>query len=289
MKVMVLVKASKDSEAGKMPTQELLTEMGKFNEELVKAGIMLAGEGLHPSSKGVRVRFSGKNRMVIDGPFAETKELVAGYWIWQVKSMDEAIAWLKRCPCPMPEESDVEIRPIFSPEDFGAAFTPELQEQEARMQATIEENAESGSKDSRVFITTRQFDAPREKVYRAFSDPKILAKWWGPNGFTNTINDFDLRPGGMWRFVMHGPDGTDYQNVSEFIEVAPNERIVFWHGKPIHQFRMTMSYADEAGKTRLTWRMVFESVEEADKVRGFVPHANEQNFDRLAAALKSMS
>ncbi len=138
MKVMVLVKASKDSEAGVMPSTQLLSDMGKFNEELVKAGIMLAGEGLHPSSKGVRVRFSGKNRTVIDGPFAETKELVAGYWIWQVKSMDEAIAWLKRCPCPMTDESDVEIRPIFSAEDFGAAFTPEMQSKEAGMRAEIE-------------------------------------------------------------------------------------------------------------------------------------------------------
>jgi AraC family transcriptional regulator len=138
MKVMVFVKASKDSEAGKMPSQELLTAMGKFNEELVKAGIMLSGDGLHPSSKGVRVRFSGKERMVIDGPFAETKELVAGYWIWQVKSMDEAIAWLKRCPNPMPEDSDFEIRPIFSPEDFGAAFTPELQDREKQMRAAVE-------------------------------------------------------------------------------------------------------------------------------------------------------
>src|ERR1700704_5892593 len=138
MKVMVLVKASKDSEAGVMPSTQLLSDMGKFNEELVKAGIMLAGEGLKPSSQGVRVRFSGKNRTVIDGPFAETKELVAGYWIWQVKSMDEAIAWLKRCPCPMKEESDVEIRPIFSAEDFGEAFTPELQKQEERLRAEIE-------------------------------------------------------------------------------------------------------------------------------------------------------
>jgi hypothetical protein len=145
MKVMVLVKASKDSEAGLMPTQQLLTEMGQFNEELVKAGIMLAGEGLHPSSKGVRVRFSGKERIVIDGPFAETKELVAGYWIWQVKSMDEAIAWLKRCPNPMTEDSDVEIRPIFSPEDFGEAFTPELQKQEERLRAEIKSRASTPS------------------------------------------------------------------------------------------------------------------------------------------------
>jgi hypothetical protein len=138
MKVMVIVKASKDSEAGVMPSEQLLREMGQFNEELVKAGVMLAGEGLHPSSKGVRVRFSGKNRSVTDGPFAETKELIAGYWIWQVKSMEEAVAWLKRCPNPMNEDSEVEIRPIFSPEDFGEAFTPELQKQEERLRAKIE-------------------------------------------------------------------------------------------------------------------------------------------------------
>jgi hypothetical protein len=133
MRVMVLIKADKNSEAGVMPEEKLLTEMGAFNEELVKAGIMQAGEGLHPSSKGKRVRFSGKNRTVIDGPFAETKELIAGFWIWQVKSMDEAIEWVKRCPNPMPGESEVEIRPIFEAEDFGAEFTPELREQEQRL------------------------------------------------------------------------------------------------------------------------------------------------------------
>ncbi len=133
MKVMVLVKASKDSEAGVMPSQQLLAEMGKYNEELVKAGILLAGEGLHPSSKGVRVRFAGKDRTVIDGPFAETKELVAGYWLWQVSSMQEAIDWLKRCPNPHNETADVEIRPVFEVDDFGEAFTPELREQEERV------------------------------------------------------------------------------------------------------------------------------------------------------------
>jgi hypothetical protein len=135
MKVMAIVKATKDSEAGVMPSQQLLTEMGNFNEELVKAGIMLAGEGLHPSSKGARVRFAGKNRTVIDGPFAETKELIAGYWLWQVKSLDEAIAWVKRCPNPHDEECEIEIRPVFEADDFGEAFTPELREQEERIQA----------------------------------------------------------------------------------------------------------------------------------------------------------
>ena len=126
MRVMVLVKADKSSEAGVMPDEKMLTEMGAFNEELVKAGIMLEGEGLKPSSEGARVRFSGKNRTAIDGPFAETKELVAGYWIWKVKSLEEAIEWVKRCPNPMPGDSEIEIRPIFEAEDFGAEYTPEL-------------------------------------------------------------------------------------------------------------------------------------------------------------------
>ena len=139
MRVMVMVKATKSSEAGIMPSEKLLTDMGKFNDELIKAGIMLAGEGLHPSRKGKRVRFSGGKRTVIDGPFAETKELVAGYWLWQVRSMDEALEWMRRCPDPMPgEESEIEIRPVFEAEDFGAEFTPELREQEARQRAEIE-------------------------------------------------------------------------------------------------------------------------------------------------------
>lgn len=139
MRVMVIIKAAKDSEAGVLPDEKLLTEMGQFNEELVKAGVMLAGEGLHPSSKGARVRFSAEKRSVIDGPFAETKELIAGFWIWQVKSMDEAIEWVKRCPNPMGSESEVEIRQVFEAEDFGAEFTPELREQEERLRAKIAE------------------------------------------------------------------------------------------------------------------------------------------------------
>ncbi len=136
MRFMVIVKASKDSEAGVMPSEEMLAEMGNFNEELVKAGVMLAGEGLHPSSKGVRIRYSGSKRTVIDGPFAETKELIAGFWILQVKSKEEVIEWMKRCPNPMPnEDSDIEIRQIFEAEDFGEAFTPELQKQEERIRA----------------------------------------------------------------------------------------------------------------------------------------------------------
>jgi hypothetical protein len=138
MKVMVIVKATSDSEAGVIPSERLLTEMGQYNEALVKAGIMLAGEGLHPSSKGVRVRFSGTARSVTDGPFTETKELIAGYWIWQVASIEEAIAWVKRCPNPMPGESEIEIRPIFATEDFGESFTPELREQEDRIRAEAE-------------------------------------------------------------------------------------------------------------------------------------------------------
>jgi len=137
MRFVILVKATRDSEAGVMPSKQLLADMGRFNEELVKAGVMQAGEGLHPSSKGARVRFSGNKRSVIDGPFTETKELVAGFWLWKCASLQEAIDWVKRCPNPMPGDSEIEIRQIFEAEDFGEAFTPELREQEERMRAQL--------------------------------------------------------------------------------------------------------------------------------------------------------
>jgi hypothetical protein len=137
MRFMVMVRANKDTEAGVMPEERLLAEMGRYNEELVKAGIMLAGEGLHPSSKGARVKFSGASRTVIDGPFAETKELIAGFWLLQVKSLEEAIEWVKRCPNPLDGESEIEIRQVFEAEDFGAEFTPELREQEERLRAQM--------------------------------------------------------------------------------------------------------------------------------------------------------
>jgi hypothetical protein len=144
MRVMVIVKATKNSEAGVLPDEKLLTAMGKYNEELVKAGVMLAGEGLHPSSRGKRVKFGGGKKTVIDGPFAETKELIAGFWLWQVKSMAEAIDWVRRCPDPMPgEESEIEIRPVFEAEDFGKEFTPELRAQEERLRAEVERQQRS--------------------------------------------------------------------------------------------------------------------------------------------------
>lgn len=144
MRVMVIVKATKNSEAGAMPSESLLAEMGQYNEELVKAGIMLAGEGLHPSVKGKRIKISGKQRSVVDGPFAETKELIAGFWIWQVRSMEEAVEWARRCPEPMPgEDAELEIRPIFEAEDFGEEFTPELREQEERLRAQVERQKQS--------------------------------------------------------------------------------------------------------------------------------------------------
>jgi len=143
MRFMVMVKATPDSEAGVMPSEELMAAMGRYNEELVKAGVMLAGEGLHPSSKGARVRFSGDQRTVIDGPFTETKELVAGFWLWQVKSREEAIEWVKRCPNPMPGNSEIEIRQVFEAEDFGAEFTPELREQEERLREQIARQQQS--------------------------------------------------------------------------------------------------------------------------------------------------
>lgn len=137
MRVMVIVKASPESEAGQMPSEQLLADMGRYNEELVKAGVMLAGEGLHPTSRGVRVQFSGNRRTVVDGPFSETKELIAGFWLWQVRSMEEAIEWVRRCPNPHASDSEIEIRPVFEADDFGAEFTPELRQQEERLRAQI--------------------------------------------------------------------------------------------------------------------------------------------------------
>ncbi len=149
MKVMVMVKATKNSEAGIMPSEKLLTEMGKYNEELVKAGILLAGEGLHPTTKGKRVRFAGGKRAVVDGPFAETKELIAGFWMWQVRSMDEALEWARRCPDPMPgEEAELEIRQVFAAEDFGEELTPELRANEERLRAEVEKQKSAGSTSS---------------------------------------------------------------------------------------------------------------------------------------------
>ena len=146
MKFMLMIKADKHTESGEMPEEKLLTEMGKYNEEMAKAGVLLAGEGLHPSARGARVKFSGDKRTVIDGPFAETKELVAGFWIWQVKSKEEAIEWVKRCPNPMPGDSEIEIRQIFEAEDFGEALTPELRAQEERQRRTIEARAKSAKR-----------------------------------------------------------------------------------------------------------------------------------------------
>lgn len=184
MKVMVLVKATADSEAGVMPSEQLLTEMGNFNEQLVQAGVMLAGEGLHPSSKGARVRFSGKSRTVIDGPFAETKELVAGFWMWQVKSLDEAIEWVKRCPNPMLTESEIEIRPVFGPEDFGDALTPELREQEDRLRAQSEQLAASaqaaaaaGLRPPRIEDGSAMTIAGVKLRYNNQTRTKIPAQW----------------------------------------------------------------------------------------------------------------
>lgn len=139
----------------------------------------------------------------------------------------------------------------------------------------------------REIVSARVLDAPRQVVYRAFTDPSLLARWWGPASFTNTFHEFDPRSGGAWRVVMHGPDGTDYRNESQFVDVVAPERIVFDHLRPMHRFRMTMTFDDEAGRTRLTWRMLFESPEEADRVRGVITRANEENFDRLEAVLES--
>jgi len=206
MRVVVMIKATKSSEAGEMPSEELLTAMGNFNEELVNAGIMLAGEGLKPTSAGKRIRFSGANRTVVDGPFAETKEQVAGFWVWKVESMEEAVEWVKRCPCPMLEDSDVDIRPVFEAEDFGEEFSPELREQE-----------------SSVLARTLGLEAPRFEDVEAFTigglnatytyaeRGKIPSQW---QTFAPSIGKIPGQVGGMTAYgVMWNPNpgcGFDY-------------------------------------------------------------------------------
>jgi uncharacterized protein YndB with AHSA1/START domain len=224
MCVMVLVKATKSSEAGVMPTAELMTEMGAFNEELVKAGVLLAGDGLHPSKRAKRLRFAGGKKTVIDGPFAETKELVAGFWIWQVASMDEALEWLRRCPDPMPGENcELELRPIFGPEDFGEAFTPELQAQEAGMVERLQQQQSGATNTIRLHRVLR---APPERVYRAFVEPDAKTKWLPPHGFTGKVHHADVRVGGSYRmsFTNH-TSGHSHSWSGTYLELTPHERI----------------------------------------------------------------
>jgi AraC family transcriptional regulator len=218
MKVMVMVKATKDSEAGEMPSEKLLTEMGKYNEELVNAGIMLAGEGLHPSSKGARVRFSGKDRTVIDGPFAETKELVAGFWMWRVKSMEEAIEWLKRCPNPMNEDSEIEIRPVFEAEDFGDVLTPELREQEAVLRA------QGLGLNKPHFETGREMDiAGLNASYTMETRGGIPDQW---HKFAPQIGNVPGQVGGMTAYgvVWNNKGDCDFDYLCG-VEVAPGSKL----------------------------------------------------------------
>ncbi len=248
MKVMVIVKASKESEAGIMPDEKLLTEMGQYNAELVKAGIMLSGEGLHPSSKGVRVRFSGTNRIVIDGPFAETNELAAGFWMWRVKSMDEAVEWLKRCPNPMLTESEIEIRPVFEAEDFGNALTPELREQEAAIRAQT------------LGLAAPRFESGRELLiagttgsYTSATIGNIPSQW---ERFAPNIGRVPGQAGGMMTYgvcLCCNPEGGfDYMagvEVStadglpaEFqsVRLSPQRYAVFTHGESVGSIAKTI-------------------------------------------------
>src|SRR5215217_3226077 len=244
MKFMILIKADKSTEAGVMPSEKLLTDMGKYNEELVKAGIMLAGEGLHPSSKGARVKFAGDKRIVTDGPFAETKELVAGFWLWKCKSKQEAIEWVKRCPNPTGAESEIEIRQVFDAEDFGAEFTPELREQEDRLRAQIEKQTAAGTGNKagaatrgagttfttpsdRELVMSCVVNAPRQLVFDAWTKPKHLPHWMlGPDGWTMPVCEIDLRPGGAWHFVWRKSDGAELAMRGTYREVTAPKRVV---------------------------------------------------------------
>ncbi len=233
MKVVVFVKASQSSEAGVMPSQQLLADMGQYNEQLFRAGIMKDGAGLHPSSKAVRVRFSGTQRTIIDGPFAETKELVAGYWLWEVKSMDEAIEWLKKCPNPMPEESEIEIRPVFEADDFGEEFTPELREKEDNLEATL--SIQKATAQSYLFFSGRceealefyktALNAKIIMVMRFSESPDPTPPGMLAPGFENKIMHCSFQVGGT---TIMASDGCDPQSRFDGFRLAlsvPTEAI----------------------------------------------------------------
>lgn len=232
MRVMVLVKATPKSEQGRMPSRELLQAMGEFNEQLVKAGVMLAGEGLRPSRDGKRMHFAGDKKTVLDGPFAETKELVAGYWLWQVQSVDEAIEWLRRCPNPMPDEEGViEIRPVYELEDFGSEPTPELGEQQARGATETTRHGERGANGepkagTHTIRLHRVLRADPQRVYRAFVDPQAMAKWLPPRGFTGTVHHADARVGGTYRMSFTNlTTGASHAFGGTYTETTPGEML----------------------------------------------------------------
>jgi uncharacterized protein YndB with AHSA1/START domain len=227
MRVMVMVKATKNSEAGVMPSEKLLADMGKYNEELVKAGIMLAGEGLQPSSTGRRVKFSSSKRTIVDGPFAETKELVAGFWLWQVKSMEEAVEWARRCPAPMPgEEGELEIRPVYELDDFGAAATPEVLARHERIRAELSQRR--GSPPTKIDIEA-SVQAPLARVWGAWNAPDAIKEWNAASEDWHTTSaSVDLRVGGSFSSRMEAKDGSaGFDFTGTYTRVEPRHLIEY--------------------------------------------------------------
>ena len=304
MRFMVIIKADKNTEAGVMPSEKLLTDMGNFNEELVKAGVILAGEGLQPSSKGARVKFSGDRRVVTDGPFTETKELIAGFWLWKCKSKQEAIEWVKRCPNPTGAESEIEIRQVFEAEDFGAEFTPELREQEDRLRAQLESQCApaNGTKggtttfttpSDRELVMTRVVDAPRPLVFDAWTSPKHLPHWMlGPDGWTMPVCEIDLRPGGAWHFVWRKSDGAEMGMRGVYREVTPPKRVVStesWGGDWPETLN-TVGIAEKDGKTTITQIVLYPSKEARDAaLKTGMKEGVSRSFDRLAEYVAGLS
>jgi uncharacterized protein YndB with AHSA1/START domain len=292
---MILVKADKDTEAGVMPSEQLLSEMTAYNEELVKAGVMTAGEGLHPSSKGARVNFRGTERIVTDGPFAETKELIAGFWLWNCKSLAEAIEWAKKCPNPTGEESQLEIRQVFSPEDFGAEFTPELREREAALYAELERRKSSETIGKTTFSTPTDreleikhvVDAPAQLVFDMWTKKQHLPHWMlGPDGWTMPTCEIDLRPGGKWRFGWKKKDGGgDMQMHGTYLEVtAPNKLVSTeqWEGGDWAETVNTLAVTESGGKSTLSVTMLYPSKEARDKAIGAgMKQGIAKSMDRL--------
>lgn len=295
MRVMVIVKGDRNSEAGVLPSEELLAAMGRFNEELAKAGLLLAGEGLQPTSKGARVRFSGDKRVVIDGPFAETKELIAGFWLWEVDSLAEAIEWVKRCPNPTGEESEIEIRPLYEAADFAPVDpTGEHRAAEERLRAQLAaklgETTFTTPADDELLVT-RVLAAPRERVFDAWTSPRHLPNWMlGPPGWSMPVCEIDLRPGGGCRFVWRGGNG-EMEIRGTYREVARPERIEMatsWGGDwpETHE---TLTLTEKDGRTTLAQSIRYPSMAARDAALATgMKEGMDQSYRRLDEYLRTL-
>jgi uncharacterized protein YndB with AHSA1/START domain len=295
MRFMIMVRANAVSESGAPPAEPLMAAMATFHQQLAQAGVLLDANGLKPSAAGWRVQYRSGTPTVVDGPFTESKELIAGYTLIQTRSREEAMEWARRFPAPFGAEMDgeIEVRPLYELDDFAPnAAVESFRNLNANPTASTTPTAPTTDRpeaieasDPRDVLNQRHYPQPLTAVFAALTDPIRLARWWGPAGFTNRFAVCEPRPGGAWRHTMVGPDGTEYPNEARFVRVEAPHTWLIEHLNGHHfELLVTLAAAPEGG-TVLRWRQRFDSAEHRDQIASFVHGANEQNLDRLAAEL----